>query len=252
MVQVGHSIRKPGSGSLVFERVLILETSGKVGQAALATGTSLVAELRLGEERRRASDLAMVVDRLLKQQGWRARELTDVVVGLGPGSYTGLRVGLASAKALAFATGCRFHGVDSYAAIATRSSEEARSISVVGDALQGKMFHRRYRRDEGNRLVPVCGFEIIACNEWAASDLSALFVIGPAAGLLQGNPASREFVATPLPVDLLGVAMQLPWAVTNDVWRAEPFYLRGSSAEEKAKNSISAELGPGTAVAGQA
>ncbi len=218
----------------MFERVLILETSGKVGQAALATGSSVVAESRLGEERRRSSDLAMVVDRLLKQQGWRARELTDVVVGLGPGSYTGLRVGLASAKAMAFATGCRFHGVETYAAIAAQAPAAATSIAVTGDALQGKLFHRRYGRSGSGLLEPTCCFEIVACDTWASYDLSGTYFIGPGANLVAGKPAARESVATPLPVGLLHVAMQLPWAVTNDVWRAEPFYLRGSSAEEKA------------------
>lgn len=233
----------------MFERVLILETSGKVGQAALASGEAIIADLRLGEERRRASDLAMAVDRLLKEQGWRARDLTDVVVGLGPGSYTGLRVGLASAKALAFATGCRFHGVETYAAIASHASGDARSISVVGDALQGKLFHRRYGRGEGDVLVPLTGFEIIRSDEWVASDLTGIFVTGPGIGLLQGMPAARELVATPLPVDLLRVATHFSWAVTSDVWRAEPFYLRGSSAEEKVKDLASVELGSGTASA---
>lgn len=241
MVQVGHFIRNLGLGSKVFERVLILETSSKVGQAALSAGMEIVAEMRLGEERRRASDLAMVVERLLKEQGWRARELTDVIVGLGPGSYTGLRVGLASAKALAFATGCKFHGVETYSAIALRALDKAKSISVVGDALQGKLFHRRYGRSEENRLVPLTGFEIIRCNEWESSDLSSTRVTGPAAELLQGMPAARESVAVPLPLDLLRVAMEMHWAVTNDVWRAEPFYLRGSSAEEKSKVLASVE-----------
>jgi len=224
----------------VFERVLILETSGKVGQAALATGNSVVAELRLGEERRRASDLAMVVDRLLKEQGWRARDLTDVIVGLGPGSYTGLRVGLASAKALAFATGCRFHGVETFAAIASRVSKDYKAVFVVGDALQGKLFHRRYGQGDGEALITMAAFEIIRCDEWVPYDLSDVYVTGPAANLVVGRPAACEIVAAPLPVDLLNVAMHLPWAVTNDVWRAEPFYLRGSSAEEKARIAVNA------------
>ena len=90
-----------------FDRGLIIETAGRVGQVALTAGDAVVREARLGEGRRRASDLALIVDRLLKEQGWAARDLTAVVVGLGPGSYTGLRVGLASAKTLAYATGCR-------------------------------------------------------------------------------------------------------------------------------------------------
>ena len=102
----------------------------------------VVAEAQLGEERRRASDLALVVDRLLREAGWEPASLTAVVVGLGPGSYTGLRVGLASAKALAYAVGCRFFGVETFAAIAIRVPEGP--VSVIADALQGKLFRREY------------------------------------------------------------------------------------------------------------
>ena len=81
-----------------FDRVLVLETAGKVGQAALAADGVVIAEATLGEERRRGSDLALVVDRLLREASWKPGSLSSVVVGLGPGSYTGLRVGLASLR----------------------------------------------------------------------------------------------------------------------------------------------------------
>ena len=52
----------------------------------------------------------------------------------------------------------------------------------------------------------------------------------------------------PRPIDLVTVARECPWGVTTDMWIAEPFYLRGSSAEEKAALSAGA---PGTAAAGR-
>src|SRR5688500_13614646 len=116
-----------------FDRVLILETAGRVGQAALGKGDTVVAEARLEEGRRRASDLGSAIERLLKGYGWKASELTAIVVGLGPGSYTGLRVGLASAKALAYATGAAFFGVESFAAWAAAVPAPASELSVVAD-----------------------------------------------------------------------------------------------------------------------
>jgi tRNA threonylcarbamoyladenosine biosynthesis protein TsaB len=206
----------------MFERVLVLETSGKVGQVALGSGQSIVAEHRLDGAHRRASDLTLVVDRLLKEQNWKARDLTAVVVGLGPGSYTGLRVGLASAKALAYATGCSFFGVETFAAIAYGQAFELSEVTVVGDALQGKLFHRSYRRDADGNWQPSSPLGIIAA----------------------GSQEGTVVVANePRPIDLLGVAANAPWAVTTDLWRAEPYYLRGSSAEEKVKNEQAPESG---------
>jgi tRNA threonylcarbamoyladenosine biosynthesis protein TsaB len=211
-----------------FDRVLILETSGRAGQVALASGETILAEERLAEARRRASDLASTVDRLLKQRNWRARELTAAVVGLGPGSYTGLRVGLASAKALAYAAGCRFFGVETFAAIAVQAPPDALAISVIADALKGKLFHRDYRRNNG-LLTPTTPLRIVTADDWRTSLAKGAFVSGPAAAMF-GASNSGE----PRPVDMLAVARTCPWAVNTDVWRAEPLYLRGSSAEEKA------------------
>ncbi|HEX3150330.1 MAG TPA: tRNA (adenosine(37)-N6)-threonylcarbamoyltransferase complex dimerization subunit type 1 TsaB [Gemmataceae bacterium] len=218
-----------------FDRVLILETAGPVGQAALAADGRVIAEARLGAERRRASDLAVVVERMLGQAGWKPVTLTAVIVALGPGSYTGLRVGLASAKALAYAVGSKFFGVESFAAIALRTSGE---ISVIGDALKGELFRRDYRRI-GHGLDPMGALEVVSGANWSRGLRPRQRVTGPATALWEGKlPPGVEFVApderTPRPVDLLTIAQTCPWAVTTDMWTAEPYYLRGSSAEEKA------------------
>jgi tRNA threonylcarbamoyladenosine biosynthesis protein TsaB len=234
-----------------FDRVLVIETSGRVGQVALADRRAVVATARLGEGHRRASDLAIVAERLLKAQGWQARELTAVVVGLGPGSYTGLRVGLSSAKALAYATGCEFFGVETFAAIAVKSSHIG--VSVIADALQGKLFRRDYGWNKSGKREPTSPLEIVSAADWLGSLLPNVLVTGPAAGMFERQlPAGGRIASAderdPRPIDLVKVAKECPWAVTTDMWTAEPFYLRGSSAEEKAAASAT---GPGTAAAGR-
>ena len=221
-----------------FDRTLVLETAGRVGQAALAAGPAVVAEARLEEGRKRASDLGSAIERLLKDHGWKASELTAVVVGLGPGSYTGLRVGLASAKALAYATGAAFFGVESFAAWAPAAPSEAGELSVVADALKGTLFRRDYRRAVHGAWEPTGPLGVTTLEEWLAGLRPGTWVSGPFAAALAArlpagvNPcADRE----PRPADLLAVAQSYPWAVTTDVWTAEPYYLRGSSAEEKAR-----------------
>jgi tRNA threonylcarbamoyladenosine biosynthesis protein TsaB len=217
-----------------FDSVLVLETAGRVGQVAVAAGDLVLAEARLGEGRRRASDLALRVAELLKGQEWAARELTAVVVGLGPGSYTGLRVGLASAKAMAYATGCRFFGVETFAAIALRAPADVTKLSVIGDALQGRLFRRDYRRT-GQTWEPAGSLEVIESVQWLGSRTPDVWVSGPAAGAFEDRVTTVPAeLREPRPADLLLAAQSLPWAVTDDMWTAEPLYLRGSSAEEKA------------------
>src|SRR5215470_17676078 len=93
-------------------RLLIIETSGRPGRVALAVGESLLAAVQLEEVRRHARDLAPTVAELLRGQGWKPRDLQGVIIGLGPGSYTGLRVGVISAKVLCYAVGCPLVGVE--------------------------------------------------------------------------------------------------------------------------------------------
>jgi tRNA threonylcarbamoyladenosine biosynthesis protein TsaB len=237
-------------GMSAFDRVLILETAGRVGQAALGKGDTVVAEARLEEGRRRASDLGSAIERLLKEYGWKASELTAIVVGLGPGSHTGLRVGLASAKALAYATGAAFFGVESFAAWAAAVPAPASELSVVADALKGTLFRRDYIRWAGEPWQPAGPLGVIGLEEWRAGLRPGMVVTGPYAGSLTELPRG---VATwsdrgPRPADLLTVARTCPWAVTTDLWTAEPYYLRGSSAEEKA--ATTAATGPGTGATG--
>src|SRR5207245_2582512 len=109
-------------------RLLLLETSGRVGHVALAEGQTLRGARRLDEARRHARDLAPAVRDLLKDAGWTAKSLDAVIVSRGPGSYTGLRVGIMSATALAYATGCKLLGIDTFAVIARQAPPQAQRL----------------------------------------------------------------------------------------------------------------------------
>ncbi|MBV8963914.1 MAG: tRNA (adenosine(37)-N6)-threonylcarbamoyltransferase complex dimerization subunit type 1 TsaB, partial [Hyphomicrobiales bacterium] len=76
--------------------------------------------------------------------GWSAIGRIGVVVG--PGSYTGLRVGIMSAKAFAYATGCALVAVDTFAAIALQAPESVERLDVLADAQQGKVYAQTFAR----------------------------------------------------------------------------------------------------------
>jgi tRNA threonylcarbamoyladenosine biosynthesis protein TsaB len=210
-----------------FERVLILETSGRPCEIAVASGRQIVTLGTMAESRRRASDLTLVVRDVLARAGWKPADLSAVVVGLGPGSYTGLRVALASAKALVYATGCAFYGVESFAGLLAHVPAESTEVLIVSDALQGKLFVRRCRRIAGD-FQPVGPITVESRSDMTASNA---FVTGPAAEFL--NATSRTSDA----FGLLQAAHDYPWAIHRDAWTAEPLYVRGSSAEEKRKDA---------------
>src|SRR5207253_2080150 len=103
----------------------------------------------LDEARRHARDLAPAVAALLAEQGWRPRDLHGVVVSRGPGSYTGLRVAVMSAKTLAYVTGCALLAVDTFAAVALQVPAEAARVDVLADAQQDKVYVQPFVREAG-------------------------------------------------------------------------------------------------------
>src|SRR5436309_9823595 len=172
-------------------RLLILDTSGKGGLVAVSRGATVLGELRLEETRRHARDVAPFTSRLLGDQGWRPRDLDAVLVGVGPGSYTGLRVGLMAAKTLAYATGCALIGVETFAAIAQQAPAEIALVDVLADAQQERVYVQSFRRSAAGMEVKDT-LRICEVTEWLQNRDTAAHVSGPGveayAGRLAGLP----------------------------------------------------------------
>jgi tRNA threonylcarbamoyladenosine biosynthesis protein TsaB len=227
------------------ESWLVIETSGRVGQLGVARGGAVVRSEKLDETRRHARDLAAIAGRLLGAEGLSPRDLTGVMVGTGPGSYTGLRVGVMSAKALAYAAGCKLVAVPTFAAIAERTPEPFDLVDVVADALQGHVyveaFVPRRDRETGERVwESVVDLRIEPVAQWAKTVDAGVGLTGPGVAVYDAvipSPAPRvpvEFRA-PTIESVFRVGLRLPPATREELFRLEPLYLRGSSAEEKAK-----------------
>lgn len=99
-------------------RVLALETSGMAGSVAVLADDERLLEIELDPSRRTAQTLAPAVRNILRQIGWNPAEVSLVAVTSGPGSFTGLRIGVTTAKTFAYATGAALVGVDTLAVIA--------------------------------------------------------------------------------------------------------------------------------------
>jgi tRNA threonylcarbamoyladenosine biosynthesis protein TsaB len=226
--------------TVMAARLVVLETSGRVGQVALAEGDQLRGVQRLDETRRHARDLAPAVLELLQAQGWLASSITDVVVSRGPGSYTGLRVGIMSAKTLAYATGCRLIAVDTFAAIAEGVQMGTEVLEVIADAQQEKVYRQCFGRagaDGGWQAVDPLG--IVTLESWLGQRDNGVPVTGPG---LHAYGARLPICVQQLSADRwdptveavlrLGLIRRRQGLIENP-WMLEPLYLRPSAAEEK-------------------
>jgi tRNA threonylcarbamoyladenosine biosynthesis protein TsaB len=219
-------------------RLLILETSGRPGLVALALGDQLHGVHILDDSRRHARDLAPAVAELLTAQEWRARDLDGVLVGRGPGSYTGLRVGIMSAKAFAYATSRALIGVDTFAVLATQAPAEVGRVDVLADAQQDKVYAQTFAR-EGEMWRAETELRIVPFAEWLAGRRSEAWVTGPGLKKWQDQlpaevPRVNPTLWDPHAESLLAVGLARYRAgERDDPWSLEPLYLRPSSAEER-------------------
>ena len=225
-----------------------VETSGMTGAVALRRAGQLVEAVSLQQAgRRHAQTLIAEVDALLRRANVTSQQLEVVAVSIGPGSFTGLRVGVVFAKTLAYAIGCRLTSVDTFRAIAAASPPDVSEVFVVSDAQRGDLFVGHYViGDLANGPIRQSAIVIESAELFGqrlqslATTRSGIAISGPAAGGLQAvlpetvrvlapdfQHPRAEFIAE------LGERQALAGEL-SDPWQLEPFYLRRSAAEEKA------------------
>lgn len=218
---------------------LVLETSGRVGQVGLAHGRDPVHTSALDATRRHARDLTATIGELLDREHLKVRDLSSILVSVGPGGYTGLRVGLATAKVLAYAANVPLVAVPTFPAVAAQAPPDAERLWVIGDALRGTIYLQRFERGRAIdelRLAPA--------SDWLPWANREVWLTGPGVAILSDRlPCDARLVPAPdrePRIDgILAASEGLPPLTREELFRIEPLYLRASSAEEKAKSDRS-------------
>ncbi|MDQ2756090.1 MAG: tRNA (adenosine(37)-N6)-threonylcarbamoyltransferase complex dimerization subunit type 1 TsaB, partial [Actinomycetota bacterium] len=128
--------------------LLALDTSTTAITVALHDGTAVLAEVTVLDARGHAEHLAPAVQQALNQASAAAADVTDVAVGLGPGPFTGLRVGIVTARTFALAVGARVHGVGSLDVLAHSAVAGGHvttgGLLVATDARRKEVYWARY------------------------------------------------------------------------------------------------------------
>lgn len=148
--------------------VLALDTSGDRADVAVLRedGGSVVALAteRVTDGMRHGVELFPAIERAFATAGHPARELDLVAVGTGPGSFTGLRIGVTAARALAYATGAELLGVPSCDAVARCVAEDETHVAYVADSRAGRVYLALYERAADGDLRRVSGPEALAAE----------------------------------------------------------------------------------------
>ncbi|MEZ6122292.1 MAG: tRNA (adenosine(37)-N6)-threonylcarbamoyltransferase complex dimerization subunit type 1 TsaB [Planctomycetaceae bacterium] len=224
-------------------KILAVETSGLSGSVAIAeNGHVLQQRVLCAEGRRHAQTLVSEAREVLNSHRLRPSDIDAVAVSIGPGSFTGLRVGVVFAKTFAWANQARLIAIDTLQAAAQQCDSAIPFVTVISDAQRGEVFVNRYRcRSAEDIRMPVGEILILNVDELAtvAQGTDPEVVTGP--GLEKfvdrfpppWQPAPQtDWTPRAATIAVLGThaAHEQRFA---DPETLEPLYLRRSYAEEK-------------------
>jgi tRNA threonylcarbamoyladenosine biosynthesis protein TsaB len=213
--------------------LVAIETATDLGSVALGSGDELVGEVVIGLRSRHAESLLPALHFLLQSNRLERSHISAVVVGAGPGSFTGVRVAGATARGLAVGLGVPLFAYSSLAAVAVGAGSGA--ICALFDARRGEVYGACYQ-------VGADGSTTTLVAPMAAPVEQVLEEVRPHAPRFVGDGAVRYAdrlgIAAPAPLyphasALLRIAAadQLGRGRVTELSGWEPEYLRGSGAE---------------------
>jgi tRNA threonylcarbamoyladenosine biosynthesis protein TsaB len=229
--------------------ILAFDTSGFAGSVALLEGGRVLLESVLATDRRSAQSLAPGMAELLDRTGHQPADVRLVATTVGPGSFTGLRVGVTAAKTFAYAVGAQVIGLSTLEVIAHQvplalGKGEGQPIDVVLDAQRKDVFLGRFASgpvgSDPPQYVRRAPDVLMSGSEWLATLQPGTIVTGAGLrGWLDRLPAYVVAVGQEHWEPRASMVGELAWRQyqrgrRDDLWKLAPRYLRQSAAEEKA------------------
>ncbi len=220
-------------------KILAFDTSTPRGSVAMLEGREVRAELRLHSPRTHSTLLLKSIDFLLERLGWTLEDLNLVAVGVGPGSFTGIRIGVSTALGISQSLSIPFAGISGLDATAFQAGIPDGTIGVILDAHRSQVYYAEFIRKDGrmrrfkkSSLITVSELEtcIKGRHLYIVGDLEACGI----SGLKKRGSADWP---RPLSVDMflassigrLALSRKRLWR-TGDFAVAEPMYVRPPDA----------------------
>jgi len=221
-------------------RVLTFDTSSARASVALLEGPQVRAEFRSDSLQAHSTVLLDAIHFLLGRLGWTLSDLNLVAVGIGPGSFTGIRIGIATALGISQSLSIPFAGVSGLEALAYQAARDGR-IGVLLDAHRSQVYYAEYdcknghiRISQKSALLDVSDLERHLANRH-------LYIVGDLnACRLEESRGPRSSWPRPISTDLflaagigrLALSRKRRWRL-GDFIACEPMYIRPPDALRK-------------------
>jgi len=137
--------------------ILAVETSGRTGSVALALGQQVLAESAFSAPMRHSAEIFGAIKALLERFGRVPKEIEQIYISVGPGSFTGLRIAVTMAKTMNLANNVKIAALDTLDVIAANATDYQKTherqldkIATILDAKRGQFFIAVYQNHKGN------------------------------------------------------------------------------------------------------
>lgn len=222
--------------------ILAIDTATMVSSVAVADEKKLLAELTVQTRLTHSETLLPHIQQVLEMSGVAKNQLTGVAVSLGPGSFTGLRIGLGAAKAIAYGLDIPIIGVPTTEALAWHYPVPNVVTVPFIDAQKGNVYSAVYAWQNGTiaELLPVQVYTLDEALELCQRQKGTVMAVGD---MVQKKLAGREDLPANLQIPpqhtlmprAANVAMaglaRLSQGRLDSVMNLEPIYIRRSEAE---------------------
>ena len=224
--------------------ILAFETSAKAASVALLEGGVLLGESYQNTGLTHSQTLMVMAEDLLKTCGKTAGDVTTVAVAAGPGSFTGVRIGVAAAKGFAWGKELPCYGVSTLAAMACNLGVWDGYVVPCMDARRSQTYTAIFKAESGklSRIMDDCAISIAELGEKIKNCEKPIFLVGDGAVLCY-NALNEQVSGLVLPPEhrrhqrAAGVALlaqdMMDAGISGDGASLTPNYLRLSQAERE-------------------
>jgi tRNA threonylcarbamoyladenosine biosynthesis protein TsaB len=223
------------------QKILAFDTASQRASIAFLEGSEVRAELRLGSIASHSTALLSCIDLLTYRIGWSLAELDVVAVGIGPGSFTGIRIGMATALGIAQSLSVPFTGISGLDALAHQAAWLKGRIGVLLNAHRSQVFYAEYRSDGSKtRVTQKSSLILLSDLERHLADRH-LYIVGDVdifrfAKLRRSSIAWPRVAAADLflaaSIGRLALTRKRNWCSGNYAF-SEPLYIRPPDALRK-------------------
>lgn len=216
--------------------ILGIDTSTSVCSLALYDGGKVLCSWSVDNGFTHSEKMMQQLDMMLEHSNIDKKQIQGISVSIGPGSFTGLRIGIASAKTMAYALKIPICGVSTLTALAYNLPVDGVWLSPLVDGQKGNVYQAVYQWRDG-RLQTIKDVEFLPYSEALSfleqSGKSCLLMGDEFAGELPLNV--RKAAANCIKPNAAGVAMlgyeRLVNGEGDDVFNLQPYYMKKSEAE---------------------